>query len=198
MKTPSVRPGGFTLTENLMAMTIIVMVAIPLTGMLGMASSARTSADHRRESANIARQIAAELAHSTAELGAPQTQWYPLIAVHPVTGRPDDWPYLRSFPADLDGHSVHLLYDAGLRPAGEVSGSIYEAGLDGGVPQADEDSLPLFAVRLAFEKVPAHGGPAQTFRATVSVGSPAQAPAKSRRVETFTTLIHVPDRTTGS
>jgi len=70
-----------------MAMTIIVMVAIPLTGMLGMATNARSSADHRRESAHIARQIAAELAHSTAELGVERAQWYPLIAALPVTGQ---------------------------------------------------------------------------------------------------------------
>jgi hypothetical protein len=169
-----------------MALTVVITVAVPLVGLLGMAVSARSGADHRREAAQLARQIAAELARSTAELGVPPDQAMPLIAVRPPTGRPDDWPYLDDLPADLSGRAIHVAYDAGLRPAGEISDAAYAAGLPVPPPRpgSREEDVPLFAVRVAF----APAGPA-LHRATVTVGSPAQAPEADRRKETFTTLV---------
>lgn len=194
MKAPAHTIGGFTLTENLMAMTLVVMIAVPLAGMMGMASSSRSSADHQRAAAHLARQIATELTFSTGDLGAPRNQTYPLIAVQPVTGRADDWPYLTSLPADLEGAEVFLAYDEHGQPSGEISSSHYQAGVPDGASGA-LGSEPLFAVRIAFEAVPwSVPGPARTLRALVTVGTPAQLPAGQRRNEPFATLIQVQPR----
>ena len=197
LKSDYRQSGGFTLVENLMAMTIIVLVGIPLAAMLGMASNARTSADQHRESAHIARQIAAELAHSTAELGVEKARWYPMIAVQPVTGRADEWPYLTNLPADLSGKSVYVAYSEDFQPAGEITAAIYEKGLGGEAESSNDAQPPLFAIQIAFERIPANAGPPNTFRATVTVGSPAAAPVNARRFEKFSTLIHLADQTTG-
>ncbi len=176
-----------------MAMTLIVTVAVPLSAMLGVASHTQTAGDLRKTSALIAQQIAAELVHSPAELGAPPGHWYPLIAVRSLNDqvRGGDWPYLTTFPPDLHGHSVHLVYDANLRPAGEISAAAYRRGVKLRPASMDPETEPLLAVQIAFERAPASSGPNQTYRATVSVGSPASAPLPSRRLETFTTLVHV-------
>jgi type II secretory pathway pseudopilin PulG len=199
MKLTSDQNTGFTLVENLMAMTIIVVVAIPLVALLGMASNAQSSADHRREAAHIARQIAAELAHSTVELGAPAAKWCPLIAVRPATGRPGDWPYLNQVPKNLEGHSIFLVYDDGFQPAGEIRPAEFQNGV-AQPPALAPGRSPLFAIRIEFEAgVPqTSSGPARTLRATVTVGSPALGPAASRRNESFVTLIQVPDPAAGT
>jgi len=181
-----------------MAMTIIVMVAIPLAAMLGIASNAHNGADHRREAAHIARQIAAELAHSTAELGVDKAQWYPLIAAQPVTGRVGEWPYLTNLPADLKGKSIYLAYTEDFQPAGEIIGEVYKMGFGEPAAASADAQPPLFAIEIAFQELPPNSGPPNTCRATVIVGSPAKAPVKSRRFEKFSTLIHVADPKTGS
>jgi len=182
--------GGFTLTENLMALTVIITVAVPLVGLLGMAVSSRDIAGHRREAAQLARQIAAELAHSTAELGAPSDQAVPLIAVRPPSGQADDWPYLDDLPSNLADRSIHVAYDLSLRPAGEMSDGEYASGVPVAPPSPGgnvDDTTPHYAVRIAF--TPAGPDQPDLYRATVTVGSPAQAAEPDRRRETFITLV---------
>jgi hypothetical protein len=177
-----------------MAMTLIVLVAVPLAGMLGMASTSRSQADHRRESAQIARQIAAELSHSTAEFGGPPVESYPLIAVRPITGKSGDWPYLEHLPPNLAGHSVYLAYDSEGRPTGELSAMEYEHGVN--VPDPAPENSPVFAIRIDFESAATSSsrpaGSTIPLRAKVTVGSPALGPLQARRLETFTTLLQAP------
>ena len=200
MKPDLEQPAGFTLTENLMAMTLIVSVAVPLSAMLGVAMSTRTTGDLRKTSALIARQISAELVHSPAELGAPSAHGYPLIAVRRSNDQVGggDWPYRTTFPADLHGHNVYVLYDTSLRPAGEISASAYQKGVETWPDPIDSGVEPLLAVQIAFERAAASSAASRTYRATVSVGSPVSAPLASRRVETFTTLVHVAQPSTGT
>lgn len=193
-------PPGFSLVENMLAIAVVAMVALPLVGMLAVSTDGSRSSEFRLKAALLANQIAGDLQSSTGETGL-------LVRAKAMSpgGTPEPWPYLTGLQGDRlvstpGSQCLHLGYGADLQPKRSLGREEYESGRK----QTGEDLVYLVELefvtakhraeleRLANVSAAAIPGYAVFIRVT----SPAGAPLRNRQAETYATWLAATDRLT--
>jgi len=188
---------GFSLTENMIAISIVAATALPMLGMLALSMENDRSSDLRDEAVQIARQILADVQNSRAETGIM------LRETGSVDGDPGraSWIYVeKQIPAASKEagkpQSLYLAYGDRLRPLGCIAEGEFRDGA------SSSDDPPAFLVEVRFFPSqdlsgvePAHsGGEVPSYLLSIRVTNPAAAALTNRQVETFSTRVVPTDR----